>query len=413
MVNSKKIKRESFLWNMIGSLSNAVSSVVLLMAVTRTSGSFDGGMFAFAFSQGQLFFTIGSFEMRAYQSTDVNEKFKFKDYYTSRIITCTIMILISIIYLYIERFDEKKTIVIFLMCVYKMIDALSDVFQGLFQVRERLDIAGKTLAIRVIISTAIFSLSMYTTKNLILASTLSVISSIIWVIIYDYKICRRFKKIELSFNYIKLRSLFKECFPLFLGAFLLMYIFNIPKYGIDRFSDEEMQNFFNILFMPASVINLFSIFLFRPVLTRLADSYSKKNLKKFLKITLRLILWIIVITIIAVICAYFIGVFILSLINKVDLSAYRKELTVMMIGGGFSALSTLIHYVVTVIRKQYILLVGYAMTAIIGTLIVSRLVEGAGILGASYCYLILMIILSLLFILSLALSLKKSFKVVK
>ena len=398
MTSVAKIKKSAFFWNMMGSLCNAASSVILLMVVTRTSGSFDGGVFAFAFSQAQLFFTIGGFEMRPYQSTDIKNKYKFKDYYTSRIITCIVMMIITTLYILANGFEMKKAAVIFLMCTYKMIDALSDVFQGLFQVRDRLDMAGKTLAIRVILSTIVFSICIYGTNDLILSSVSAVIISIVWILLYDFNLCKKFEKIEIKFDFKKLKGLFLECLPLFLGAFLLMYIFNLPKYGIDRFMNEEVQNFFNILFMPASVINLFSIFLFRPVLTRLADSFNKKDIKKFLCIIGVLVAWIIVLTISAVIVAYVIGIPVLSTLYGVELEKYKSELVVMMIGGGFSALSTLLHYIITVMRKQYSLLIGYGITAVLGTFIAPRLIQSYGILGASYTYLLLMINLSIIFV---------------
>ena len=88
-------------------------------------------------------------------------------------------------------------------------------------------------------------------------------------------------------------------------------------------------------------------------------------------------------------------------IYNTNLSHYKLELVIMMIGGGFSALSTLLHYVITVMRKQKSLLIGYIVTAVLGSIISNVLISKYGIMGSSFTYLILMIILSLIFIITL------------
>ena len=95
------------------------------------------------------------------------------------------------------------------------------------------------------------------------------------------------------------------------------------------------------------------------------------------------------------------GIPVLSIIYYTDLSSYKLELLIMMIGGGFSALSTLLHYVITVMRKQKSLLIGYIITSVLGTIISNILISKYGIMGSAFTYVILMIILSLIFVITL------------
>ncbi|HEP7350870.1 TPA: lipopolysaccharide biosynthesis protein, partial [Streptococcus pyogenes] len=50
MINPSKQNQTIFLWNMLGSLSTAVISVILLMVVTRLLTSSDSDIYAFAYS---------------------------------------------------------------------------------------------------------------------------------------------------------------------------------------------------------------------------------------------------------------------------------------------------------------------------------------------------------------------------
>ena len=59
-------------------------------------------------------------------------------------------------------------------------------------------------------------------------------------------------------------------FRSFLASFIAMYLVNVPRYAIDYFLDSAAQGYFAIIYMPAVAINLLSLLVFRPLLTRMA-----------------------------------------------------------------------------------------------------------------------------------------------
>lgn len=81
-----------YLWNTLGSVMNAAASVVLLLVTTRVLGSYWGGVFSIAYAVGQQFQTLGAFEMRPMQSTDVEKEHTFSTYLASRILTTLCMV---------------------------------------------------------------------------------------------------------------------------------------------------------------------------------------------------------------------------------------------------------------------------------------------------------------------------------
>ena len=52
---------------------------------------------------------------------------------------------------------------------------------------------------------------------------------------------------------------------------------NAPKYAINTYCTDVIQNRYSILFMPAFAINLFSQFVLRPLLTPMAKMWSGGN----------------------------------------------------------------------------------------------------------------------------------------
>ena len=66
-------KRKYIIWNITGSMANALLSVVALMLVTRMLNKEDTDIFSIAWSISQLMVTIGTFQIRVYQATDIKQ----------------------------------------------------------------------------------------------------------------------------------------------------------------------------------------------------------------------------------------------------------------------------------------------------------------------------------------------------
>lgn len=390
-----------FIWNTLGMLCNAGTSFLLLIFVTRICGDISAGIFALGFANAQLMLTIGRYGMRAYQATDIKEAIKFPTYILSRIITCILMLIISFLFIIWNGYPFMKAVIVFSICIIKMADALEDVFHGLFQQQGRVDLAGKYLTYRNLITLVTFIAVLTVTRDLAVTCILTGILSIAACFVINVPTARRMADIKPEFNRNQLVILFAACFPLFIGSFLALYINNVPRYMIDEFLTEDIQAFFSILFMPAFVINLFSEFIFKPLLTDIAIKWEQNQIRIFLQYIFRFLLGILIITLFVVAGGYFFGSEILSLIYGVDLLMYRKELVVLLVSGGFSACVYLLFHVLTAMRKQVILLAGYTVTAVFITVSGPVFVMRYQMLGASVLCIISNIILVLIFSLML------------
>lgn len=115
---AKNSSMKKFGWNMVGSMSNALASFVLLTMVTRINGSNDGGIFSLAFSTAQMLASVGCFETRAIQVTDVKKNLRFMDYFTFRFVTSIVMMLCLIVYV-VAAGKNDEAAVMFFICLYK------------------------------------------------------------------------------------------------------------------------------------------------------------------------------------------------------------------------------------------------------------------------------------------------------
>lgn len=387
--NKKKlVVRQGFLWNMIASTLYAGMSALLLLAATRILGVKEAAVFSLAFSIAQLMFTIGYFEMRPYQVTDVKGDAQFKHYLTAKVVVCILMMAVSIGYIYIKKYDSYKSLVILLLCILKMLEAFEDVLHGRLQQVGRLDMAGKLQSGRLIVTMVGFILTLLMTKNMVISIIVMIIISVVFIGA-NVPIINTISKFELSFDWKKIRVILGSCFPVFLGAYLALYMGNAPKYAIDEFLAPEYQTYYNILFMPSFVVNLFSGFIFRPQLVPMANNWSEGNRKGYLNIVKKLLVWIVLLTVVIVGGAYILGIPVLSIVYGVNLKGFRNILVILILGGGMGAASTVLYYAVTVMRKQQKLLTGYAVTAAASFFIAPIFVEKWGLLGAATAYLLL------------------------
>lgn len=391
-------KKKEIFWNMIGSIANASTTVILLIATTQIVGDKAAGVFSLAIANAQLLITLGNFGIRPYQATDLNEKFGFDVYFTHRIITCVLMILAGFIYCFANQVNGEKFAAIILFTILKMIDAFADVFEGYMQQVDRLDLAGFALFFRTFSYSAAYSVTLFITNNILISAIMAIGTAISCVFVMLFLPVVRQKHIKISQDKFLLWELTKECFPLFLVLFLMMYLVNAPKYAIDRVMTAEYQAYYNIIYMPAQVINLLSAFAFKPLLTIIKRYWEEKKHKNFVRTVVILVLWISAITVAAVFMASLCAIPILEFVYGTNLKGFGKALNIILIGGGFNAVSYLLYYTLTAIRCQKYVLFCYGITAVIGMGLSDKMVDLYGIEGAACSFLILMFIVCSLMI---------------
>lgn len=67
-----------------------------------------------------------------------------------------------------------------------------------------------------------------------------------------------------------------------MSVFLDFYIFSSAKYAIDARMNNAASGYFNLIFMPTSVIYMVANFVIRPYLTVLTEFWGKDDRRAFL-----------------------------------------------------------------------------------------------------------------------------------
>lgn len=379
----------------------AFQSVIMLMILTRTLGLVEAGVFTIAYANANLFLTIGKYGMRYFQVSDVKNQFTFAEYRLSRVVTSAAMIAVSIAYtLYAavsNGYTAEKTQVILWMCLFKVVDVIEDVYHGLYQRKNRLDVASKILTLRMILTIIVFGLGLVILRDLLLSL---IIATILTTLLFILSIRWTYSGIQIGNERVEKRNillLLKVCFPLFAGSFLSFYIGNAPKYAIDARLTDELQACYGFIAMPVFVIGLLNNFIFNPMLFHISVLWNEKKVKAFVLKTIFQTGVVVLITIVCIVGAWLIGIPVLSWLYNTDLAPYKAELLILLLGGGFLGLSGLLNAVITVIRYQKSLMWGYAIMAVLAYIFSDRIVKQYEMMGAAALYTILMGGLCLIF----------------
>lgn len=440
----------NYIWNAIGGMLNAGQSVLVLIIVTRVCGLEAAGLYSIAFATGNLFMYLGNYGVRNYQVSDVDEKFPFRSYILHRLLTVALMLLAAAVYctysLLRGAYSPAKTMTVAAMCLLKAIDCLEEVLEGRLHQRGRLDLAGKMMTVRLLISIGGMLAVLVATGNLLTATNAAIILAAAAVILMAAACRRTLLPLQPAPELVAdvgnagaapgaaaknrgaatspaatsaavsaarrgaLRDaavLMRVCFPVCAANFLSFYLINAPKYAIDAAMSETAQAQYNFIAMPVFVIQLLGMFVYQPVLVRMTLSWNRADKKGFLRDFLRITAGLLIIAALCLGGAYVLGIPVLSALYATDLSALKPELLLILTGGVFLAMNGFYSAVLTLMREQNRIPVMYLAGAVLSLILTPRFVGISGIMGAVISFVLIMAIVCALLSAQFAVAYKK------
>lgn len=383
-------KSSAFIWNMIGSACYSISSILYLMVVTRVCGAEEGGFFSLSYATAQLLLTVGRYGMRTYQATDLQAQYSFREYVVSRGVTVGVMMLLGVLYSAVS-FEGRYIAVSVLVIGMKAIDAVEDVYHGRLQQTHHVEQMGKSQAVRNGYTTVCFTVLLAVSRELTLTLLLTVASSLILCIAMNQYMIRKYaphqtQEQRLSFG--SAVALLKSCTGIFVGTFLSLLLYNIPKYAMAGVLSAEYQTYYSILFMPSFVVTLLCEFIFKPTITSIADYWFAGERRRFDRAVLGCLGFLAVCSVIVMLGGHFIGRRLLELLYGVDLSAYKLHFLVLLLGGGIGSCVYLIYNILIAIRHGGAIKTVYGIVAVLSIAVVRLMITYMGMMGAALNYLL-------------------------
>ncbi len=402
----EQIEKKNMIWNMAGSFCYAFASMVLSFLVIRIAGEDAGGVFAVGFSAfGQQMFTLAYFGLRPFQITDGGAGlggYSFGEYRVHRKLTSILAVAVAAAYGVWMRekgaYGGEKAFAIFLLAVYKIIDGYADVYESEFQRQGSLYLTGKSNTFRTILSAGSFVMVLAATKQLVPACVAAVIAQLTGVALFNFSVISTLHKVDYQYRKGGAGRLTAQSGFLFLSVFLDFYVFSAAKYAIDSQMSDAASGYFNLIFMPTSVIYLVANFVIRPFLTRLTMCWNRGSRKGFRDILKRISLIILGLSALATGGCILLGRLVLGVMERLLGAGYEGSLvqhhasfTVIVFAGGVYALTNLMYYSLVIMRRQRWIFGVYLATALLALVLAPLLVSRAGLFGGAMAYCLFMV----------------------
>lgn len=314
---------KSIAWNSMGSMVYLITQWLISVLVVRISGVETAGILTLAMSVNNVFYSIAMQGIRNYQVSDIKEKYTSGNYVSSRIIICACSFCICIGYSMTMRYQAMENMCIIAYCLFKMSEALYDVYAGICQKKWRMDYIGKSWMIRGILTFFGFIITMVITKNLFLGIIVMAVISYLVMFGYDIPKAQKLDSIQIKIVEKKNIVLMTECFPLLCYQTLASIIPTIPRLVIEKMLGSAALGIYGSVSAPTMIVQMGASYVFNPFITLFAEQYANGDIKGFWKTFRKCILAIFAISVVALCGGKIFGHWGLQLLYGAEVAEYE------------------------------------------------------------------------------------------
>lgn len=284
MEDKKMSIKTSILWNTWGSLVYLGCQWLLSVLVIRISGFENSGILTLAMSITNMFYSVAVYGMRTFQVADTENEYGQGTYVISRIVTGLTAFILCAAFVVANRYDPVSSISIIIYMIFRLGEALFDVYAGFFQKYWRMDYLGKSMVIRGVAMLGSYIVFLGLSKCLPVAFGAMAVSTFLVIIFYDRRHVKRITSIKFDSNFKKVQELLIRCFPLVVYLFLNAGISSIPRYFLEKFCGNDNLGVYAAIAAPTLVVQMASTYIFNPFVTAFAEKYHAGDREGFWKL---------------------------------------------------------------------------------------------------------------------------------
>ncbi len=319
--------QRSMLFYTAGSIIYYACQWVLAVVIVWISGYEAAGVLSIAMTVCSAPAIVGLFNVRAFQVSDLKGEYNTRTYTNSRHVTNVLSYIVCICMIAAGKYNLEKTLVILVYMLYKAAEGTADVYYGIEQKHNRLDIAGISYTIRGFGTIIPFVLVQILTDNLLISLAAISICSYGVILLFDIPKCRKLEAVtgageDHKSSISEVTSLLITCVPLAVVAFANNLSVNLPKIALESYFGSEAMGYFSSVTSPSIGVQLVAMTLFAPLVTPLTLAFQQKKKKTFYGMIKKFLVLLAVISAVCVAGAALLGKFALMLIFGAGIEPY-------------------------------------------------------------------------------------------
>ncbi|MDH6367891.1 MULTISPECIES: hypothetical protein [unclassified Breznakia] len=374
MTNKELSLKQNMLWNSVGSFTYLLCQWALTFLVIKLSSDLDDSSnLTLAISITNIFFNIATFNIRPYLVSDSNKQIKDQQYIVFRCFTIVLGFVLCVIYSLIFSYSGIQLACILLYMVYKLGEAAVDIMHAFEQRKNRMDIGGKSLFVRGILTIVSFTVGMIFFGSLIVGLLLIIFSNALFIALYDYRKVLKFASIEGLKEYVtfaNIKDMFTKFVPVTIASFLSTISSTIPRQILVIVVSAEALGIYGPVASPAIIIQVAASYVFNPFITRFASLYNDGKYNEFKSLVIKVSFILIALSICGIVCGGLLAEFGLRLLYNAEIASYSYLFVPILIYTSLTAFIWYLWNVLIVMRKLKSLLF-VNLTAFIFLLIIS------------------------------------------
>lgn len=371
-------------WTFAGNMVYVLCQWGMLMVLAKLGSPEMVGRFALGLAVTAPIMLFANLALRQVQATDARSQYVFGDYLGLRLIT-TLLALSIIICVAFAGYRMETALVVLAVGLAKSFEAVSDVFYGLLQQRERMDRVARSMMIKGPLSLVVLGLMVYVTGSVFWGAVGLAAAWAAVLLGYDLRsgaliLASRTQPRWGTKNLVRLASF---ALPLGFVAALISLNANIPRYFLEHYFSEREVGIFSamayIMVAGGFVINAVA----HSVSPRLAGYYAEGDRSAFVDLLIKLCTVGVLTGAGGVLVAVVAGGSLLSLLYTPEYARYDDAFAWLMVAAGISYVAIFLNVGIMAsrhFRAQVPVVVCVVTTTIVAGVV---LIPPLGITGAA------------------------------
>jgi O-antigen/teichoic acid export membrane protein len=235
-----------FNWAVCGNLAYAFSQCGILVALARVGSPKLVGQYALALAVTGPVVMLGNLQLRAILASDANRNYPFSTYWQLRFLTAPLVWIVVAAIALCGGYGMETAIVIVVAGGAKSIETLSDLCYGASQRNNRLDLVGKSLIIKAVLSVMVMGALTWATQSAAVGIAGLGAMWLALLLAYDLPNIRSADELATAtwkfsrpFNWAHQRQLIVVGLPLGFSIALLSLTVAIPNILVERYLGER------------------------------------------------------------------------------------------------------------------------------------------------------------------------------
>lgn len=397
-IEKKLSLRSNFVWMLGGNIVFGLCQWAFLVVLAKLGTPEILGKYSLAVAICTPIVLLTNMQLRSILATDAGDRVGLSYYMGIRLYSSLISIAIVLLVVALMNYNADTKMIIICYAIIKALESLSDIMFGYFQKNERLDFIAISMCLRSILSLVSFGITFALTRSLMTALLISLMTTFFNMLFWDFRNVENFKKIKtkgkfskfshylsvlMSFDWSIIRTLVVKSIPLGLGAIILSFCNNVPRYIIESELGEYKLGIFSALAYPMLAGIAISHALGQSVMPRMANYIQSNKYLEFKNLFIKVLLFGTLVGLPGILISVFWGGDLLKLLYNKEYSVNNREFTTLMGTAAISYVSFFCSYTILALKLYKSQLYISLIVLVVTTLSSLTLIQKFGLMGGA------------------------------